>query len=117
MDSGGLNKVTYFQQRLAETRMWCPSRVGATDPATQLRTTQLRPFELMEIGDGLWGTSVSGRQQIVEQLATRRSLLLQTQNSALVPIAQASAGGCILVFDLDGSLSDGAAEVATQGFF
>jgi hypothetical protein len=56
-------------------------------------------------------------QQHVEQLAMKRAALLHTQDTSFLQLLQLRPGGRLLAFDLQGTLSDGAAKLATQGFF
>lgn len=62
------------------------------------------------------------RQRVVEQICRRRAAVLAQTNSGMAPNSQDEAlsregQGKLLAFDPSASLSDGAASVATEGFF
>lgn len=54
--------------------------------------------------------------KIVAQLALKRAALLQAQGIPLLQLVKPLTGGRLLAFTPDGTLSDGAAKLATQGF-
>src|SRR5579859_4841243 len=119
MDFGSQNQVAYFQRRLGETRAWCTSQDWSAHPAEGLRTALFCPSEQ---GKGeltffdyseFWKKTPPQRQQIVEHLAQKRKALLQEQGT----FSHSPTGGRLLVFNPDGTLSDGAAALATHGFF
>lgn len=55
-------------------------------------------------------------QQNVEQLSMKRAALLQNQDFSLRQPRTPLVGGCLLIYDYNASTSDGAANLATQGF-
>jgi hypothetical protein len=117
------DQITHFQQRLQETRAWCASQDWSVNPAEGLRTAFLCPSEQASIEQTFhdygefWKKTPQHRQEIVEYLAFKRATLLQQQGIPCPQFAKHLSGGRLLAFTPDGTLSDGAATVATQGFF
>lgn len=123
------NTIEHFKHRVIETIAWCESQdwsyhppLGNTlffnpliVPGRGLRSDELRPTELSEEGEMVWETD-NERQQIVEQLASKRAALLQKQGSASLQTIDPLAGGRVLAFNPDGSTSDSALYDFTQGF-
>lgn len=89
-----------FARRLEEAARWCASRLDVNDPARSLRSAELAPPDCED-----W-------LQRVDAVAERRAELLQHRAEAT-----SALDGRLLVFDPGQSLSDGAAEVETGGFF
>jgi len=122
MDFESQDPLAYFQHRLGETRAWCASQDWSANPAEGLRTALFRPSEQASVEQtfrgygGFWKKTPQQRQQIVEQLALKRAALLQEQGIPLLQFVKPLTGGRLLAFTPDGTLSDGAAKLATQGF-
>lgn len=89
-----------FACRLEEASHWCASKVDVKDPVRSLRSVELVPPERED-----W----PGR---VDAVAKRRSVLVPQRGANT-----RAPDGRLLVFDPGQSLSDGAAEVETGGFF
>jgi hypothetical protein len=87
-----------FVRRVEETARWCSSRAGTNDLARALRSAEIAPPDREA-----WPERVAA-------VATRRAELLP-------PGATQSPEGRLLLFDPGQSLSDGAAEMETAGFF
>src|SRR5258708_4477914 len=123
MDVESQDQLAHFQRRLGETRAWCASQDWSANPEEGLRTALFRPSEQACVEQTFpdysefWKKTPQQRQQIVEQLALKRVALLQEQSIPLLPLAKPLIGGRLLAFTPDGTLSDGAANLATQGFF
>jgi hypothetical protein len=118
------DEVERFQLRLAETIAWCSPRGSRLNPRGGLRSPLLRPLDADE-DDGRLVDAPEEWHDIVETLtATRRALLGGNRISQNIMLSafehverDALAGGALLAFDPDHSLSDGAAWVANAGFF
>jgi len=123
MDVESQDQLAHFQHRFGETRVWCASQDWSANPAEGLRTALFRPSEQAGVEQTFpdysefWGKTPQQRQQIVEHLALKRVAVLQEQSIPLLPLAKPLIGGRLLAFTPDGTLSDGAAKLATQGFF
>jgi hypothetical protein len=94
-----------FRLRLAQAIAWCARLGDLANPAASLRHDRLRP-PLLE----------TARESTVNLVvASRRSWLPDD----VTPVARAADlnGGRLLVYWPDDSLSDGAAEGETRGFF
>ena len=134
MDFAGMDQVAHFQRRLAETIGWCASQDWTANPAEGLRSPQLRPPEITDDGRAIFEARLPHEetakllaikhaetqrqwQQNVEQLAMKRATLLYTQGTSFLQPLQLRPSGRLLAFDPQGTLSDGAANLATQGFF
>lgn len=106
-----MDQLAAFRQSLAETIVWCTARATIADPQWCLRTPDLESGHLTD------HLSIIERQACVENVIQARSRLLHA--AGMSPLAPATdlAGGRLLLFDPDGSLSDGAAAVGSQGFF
>jgi len=106
-----MDQVAAFRHSLAETVAWCSLRATLADPQWCLRTAALQPGPLH--GE----QSVAERQACVASVIHARSRLLRAAGrSPSTPVADL-AGGRLLLFDPDGTLSDGAAAVSSQRFF
>jgi hypothetical protein len=127
---GYIELVSRFHLRLAETMAWCATRDWANTPTGELRTANLRP----DHRDGLrtvelrpdhregtdmildWKASNQQRAEVVEQLAIQRAQLLHEHNILVPKIVSPLTRGRLLAFNLDQTLSDGAANIASHGF-
>jgi hypothetical protein len=106
-----MDQLTAFRQSLAETIAWCTAHATLAAPEWCLRTPALEPGQLDA------QLSVKERQECVAHLVQTRSRLLHDAGvSPLIP-ATNLAGGHLLLFDPDGTLSDGAAAVSSGWFF
>ena len=92
-----------FGQRLAETIAWCAPRVRGDDPRHSLRSDELRPSYLE-----------NSRESSVRTVASRRERAVKL-DPASGPASRRA--GRLLVYFPDANLADGAAEVASRGFF
>jgi uncharacterized protein (TIGR02996 family) len=110
--------LALFRRRLAETIAWC-----ATHRANGefLRTATLVPPSLLSGSTGEGGgwhcPTSREREAIVNALANRRAQLLVAERGHPPSLDNGLAGGRLLLFAPDGTLSDGAAEVESGGFF
>lgn len=100
-----------FRHSLAETIAWCTARGTVADPERCLRTPALDPGPLQ------YDLSLTERQVFVATAIQARSRLLH--DAGLNPPTPATdlAGGRLLLFDPDGTLSDGAAAISSLRFF
>jgi hypothetical protein len=96
-----------FELRLAETIAWCVPRVDGDDPATSLRSEQLRPRVLES--DRAW--TVQG------VLSSRASVDPGVRAAVAAQSVHDLLGGRLLLFYPDLTLADGAAEGESGGFF
>ena len=104
------NALALFRRRVAEAISLCRGQ-GA------LRTDALRPPDLRwELPFGPPRTHAE-REAIVNRLAVARAGLLAERGEAPPGAAADLAGGRLLVFYPDATLSDGAAEAESGGFF
>ena len=113
------NEMTMFRRRLAETIAWCAGRASVADPRNSLRTPALLPATLDDTRGWRrhrWG-SVPEKQAMVSALADERATLLRAENRYPERPAENLAGGCLLLYDPDDTLSDGCAEEESRGFF
>jgi hypothetical protein len=96
-----------FAQRLAETKHWC-GRPGPLDPRTDLRSRELMPWILE-----------SNPATIIYFVAQARAYKLRDRGGGGEPFREpAPTGeGRLLVHYPGLNLVDGAAEVASEGFF
>jgi len=106
--------ITVFERRLAETVAWCDGR----DPDS-LRTPALLPpsllgrFVLSE-GRQVWShPTTEERQRVVNGLANRRAQRLSERGE----LPRKLPAGRLVLFYPDGTLSDGAAEPESLGYF
>jgi len=110
--------VTVLRRRLSETIAWCETAQAS------LRTTALCPHDALLIlgqptiqdpGPWVWQRpTTTWRQSIVDELARDRARLLAKRGQ---PFSPQHGQGRLLLFDPDGTLSDGAAEAESEGFF
>jgi uncharacterized protein (TIGR02996 family) len=107
--------LALFKWRLVETIAWCQGR-----DLDALRTPALEPATLVgrhveSDGEQVWRSPSAGeRQTVVNSLANRRAKLL-SECEPRSPVSDLT-GGRLLLFDPDGTLSDGAALVESDGF-
>jgi hypothetical protein len=90
--------------RLAQATAWCTPRVDTSDPASSLRSDELRPWVLE-----------SDRAATVHQVLDSRAQHVRA--AAPVRTRDHLRNGRLLLYYPDASLSDGAAEAETDGFF
>lgn len=102
MDSQTLEQ---FKVHLAQTISWCAPRADEGNPATSLRTADLRPQLLEE-----------NRSSAVDTVAHARELFggVDTRNAT---IPSGLGGGRLLIYFPNDDLACGAAEQETAGFF
>jgi hypothetical protein len=91
---------------LTETIAWCHPRASLGDPGGSLRSQQLRPMTL-EID----------RSTAVRRVASARKARLAIDDSRSIGAISVVDRGRLLVYQPDGNLADGAAEVESRGFF
>ncbi|MCA1819166.1 MAG: hypothetical protein LC620_03805, partial [Halobacteriales archaeon] len=106
-----------FRQRVAETIAWCRAKARPDDPAQSLRTLELRPGSLGGHGEA---NLPEKREHEVRRLEVsrigfaRKRLLGQAPQADIQPTL---AGGRLVVYEPDTNLFDGAAQLASDGFF
>ncbi|MDQ3816423.1 MAG: hypothetical protein M3362_01880 [Acidobacteriota bacterium] len=94
-----------FKTRLAQAIFWCAPRADLSNPASSLRTPQLRPRLLEE-----------SRFSAVETVANARELFGGVGiRKATIP--DNLAGGRLLIYFPNYDLACGATEQETEGFF
>ena len=104
--------IEKFKPTLMETIRWCASRSSLSDPTRCLRTLPARPEQsLIHLTD-------SERGNAVDALALERREILGSQagDRPNAPDLVRITMGRLLLFYPDGSLFDGAAEAASEGF-
>jgi hypothetical protein len=106
-----MDQVTAFRHSLAETIAWCTAHAAPSDPEHCLRTPALRPGPLEHT------QSLAERQACVSTLIQARSQLLQDAGVSPQTLATDLAGGRLLLFEPDETLSDGGAAVCSRRFF
>jgi hypothetical protein len=107
----GMDQMAAFRQSLAEAIAWCTTRTVLADPQRCLRTPALSPGSLQ------FEQALAERQACVTTVIRERSRLLRAAGRSPAAPAADLAGGRLLLFDPDETLSDGAAAVASQRFF
>jgi hypothetical protein len=113
------SQMTHLQRRLEETIVWCTLQDWSAHPAEGLRTALLRPsaYRLKGHYDDIFlHQPPPQRQQLVEQIAEARAVLLEKRGVARLSLETLLNCGRLLAFAPDGTLQDGAANVATDGF-
>lgn len=102
MDTQALDQ---FKVRLAQTIFWCAPRANKRNPATSLRTAELRPRLLEE-----------SRTSAVDTVAYARELYggVEIRNATM---PSRLGGGQLLIYFPNDDLACGAAEQETAGFF
>lgn len=103
--------IEAFQDALAETIAWCALRATPLEPESGLRSLPLRNQPSME------SRTIDERKQAVADIATTRTVFLSDAGIYLQEPAADLAGGYLLLFAPDETLSDGAAWVSSGGFF
>ncbi len=130
-----------FQSRLGEAMAWYLSKAPVLDPEHGLRTAALAPpAGLKTPTERTWGepsqqwTSetlqnyldrvhrdrpkvLKERQALVDEIAKKRRTLLKESRTEPSQITEAPFIGRLLVYEPDQNLSDGAASLASEGFF
>ena len=96
----------HFNQRLAEAVAWCCNHASASYPKHSLRYDSLCP-----------GTLSATRADAVLTVLGYRGVWLQQQNIKPVIEDRELRQGRLLCYFPDADLTDGAAEVASDGFF
>lgn len=96
----------HFEQRLAETVVWCCERISTADPKHSLRYDSLYPSILLET-----------RADVVLNVLMYRASWLQQQNVKSIKTDRELKRGRLLCYFPDANLADGAAELASEGFF
>ncbi|MFP2959663.1 hypothetical protein ACLEPN_17935 [Myxococcus sp. 1LA] len=100
-----------FLREIQRTVQWCSSRANRASPQACLRTPDLLPQPLLP----------PNRFDLIDSIATeRRHKLERTKEVALSaspPGHDILQGGRLLAFFPDETLSDGAAEASSQGYF
>lgn len=119
MEVARMDPLVHFQRRLAETMAWCAAHDWTANPGKELRTALLHPPDPTESAELFWDSEATHRQrqQLVERLATRRAKLLEEQGITPLQLVPPLTGGRLLAFNADQTLSDGAANSASRGFF
>src|SRR5262249_40515409 len=102
---------TAFRRSLVETIARCTARATSADPERSLRTPALEPSPLDA------DRCVTQRQECVARLVQVRSRLLQDAGLHALHPATDLAGGRLLLFARDDTLSDGAAARGSRRFF
>lgn len=101
-----LKKIQYSRAR----RMFARSRLAEISPLdAQLRSPELRPILPFDFHREKW-------TGIVKTVISRRAEKLQLQKRSPMP-ANDLAGGKVLLFSPEETLSDGAARYSSKGFF
>jgi len=95
-----------FEQRLAEAIAWCDGRAKARDPKSSLRTPSLHP-----------GLLSPTRADAVRFVLNHRQVRLPTDRIQPIANGRGLTTGRLLCYYPDADLSDGAAELASKGFF
>jgi hypothetical protein len=96
-----------FDIRLSEARQWCATRARSSEPASSLRTLDLRPRVL----------EASYPHAVSSVCLYRESALAAERRAGRVHEVDATADGRLLVYFPDADLCDGAAEAESRGFF
>lgn len=133
MDFANPDNSAQFQDRLAETIAWCALQDWTVNPAQGLRSSQLCPPAITDHIRAIFDLRLPREEEVkrlaiddaetkrqwqqnVEQLAVKRATLLLAQNLPAHHLRYPLAGGRLLIYNPDESTSDGAANLATQGF-
>jgi hypothetical protein len=101
-----IKDTTHFDQRLAEAVSWCCDHAVASDPVRSLRYGSLYPSILSET-----------RDDVVLSVLMYRGSWLQQQRIKPITKDLDLRRGRLLCYFPDANLADGAAEVASEGFF
>ncbi len=108
VENGSID-LPHFQLRLTQTIAWCSSRINPEEPATCLRSFDLRPP-----GSWLLSRLDLSWEYIVNAVAQERGQWLH--NFGELPIGLQS-GRLLMATSITDGTEDGATEVETQGFF
>jgi len=101
-----LKDTTHFDQRLSETVAWCCDHAVASDPNHSLRYESLYPSILSET-----------RADVVLSVLMYRGEWLKQQRCKPITKDRDLRQGRLLCYFPDANLADGAAQVASEGFF
>jgi hypothetical protein len=108
-------------QALSETVAWCLSRSPQCD---QLRSRELDPSAILrvprfdEIGVGAWTeTKRESYQRAVYAINEMRSTLVRDTNVEIAGLAEAQSKGKLLLYEPLETVTDGASESSSRGFF
>lgn len=101
-----MSDLEIFRTTLAETIAWCGERLSLADPSASLRSIELRPRA---------SKVFESRESAIQHVARERSWLLHDRRP--FPAFTNGAVGKLLVYEPDMNLADGAAQVASAGFF
>ena len=104
-----------LRSRLLEAVVWCSRETWPGDPALALRTDTLRPLGRVDPASRDWGSHTNW-ESIVGQIARKRRQELKNRQIALSIVKLNNAKGRLLAYDPSGSLADGSACLASQGF-
>jgi hypothetical protein len=96
----------HFFDRLAQAVSWCRLRASLVDPARSLRSPELFPNLL-----------APERASVVMDVLRSRASALRKVDVRPVQSDRDLLGGRLLVYYPDGNLVDGAAELASRGYF
>jgi hypothetical protein len=103
----GIGDDVEFEIRLAQVIAWCTPRIDLSDPGGSLRSDQLRP-RILEVDRAGAVAGVAGN---------RAAWNSDVWHAKPIHGVEGLRGGRLLAFFPDESLSDGAAESETGGFF
>jgi hypothetical protein len=97
-----------LELRLGQAIAWCTPRVETGDPARSLRSDELRPWVLE-----------SDRESAVRRVLESRASAVYPHVCAAAPVRTRNdlEHGRLLLYVPDENLTDGAAELETEGFF
>jgi hypothetical protein len=102
--------IREFEEVLAEAVVWCAARASLQDPCKSLRTLPLPASQ------DFWRRSPALQAAWIADLIAERRFRIWACGVPRDTI-KSPHDGKLLLFYPDGSLSDGAAEVASRGFF
>jgi hypothetical protein len=108
----GEHTVEVFRQRLSEAMRWCTQRPRESAIAEQFRSPELQPA-LRADGDLEQWKTAEQRNEVVETVIRKRAQLLASETSVMDMVST----GRIVAYAPDESLHDGAACLASQGYF
>lgn len=106
-----MNHIHAFQHALAETIVWCAPRATPLELGASLRSLPLLNQPSIE------SQSIDKWRQAVSDIATTRAMFLRDAGTYPQEPASDLAGGRLLLYAPDETLSDGAADVSSGGFF
>lgn len=106
-----MNHIEAFQQALAETIAWCAPRATPLEPESSLRSLPFLGQPSIEShSNDTW-------RQAVADIATTRAMFLRDAGIHPQKPTTNLAGGRLLLYAPNETLSDGAAWVSSGGFF